>query len=556
MIVKKAYDGKKLVYRAYLNGRVIWDHGVCSAAQLIAALSGQATPKVETPESIQMHTVGTMDAAGMPRVRAFDAVIAKTEGTLEAKAMPRQAEAVHSAGVASGALQAIGAAATYGLVYTRGQSVNELAAQAFSHPVEALHPAGVADGELGGSLHPTTETALDLLMTGSGEVDGYALPTKQAPETVLMSSQGQMTATAFAETIPVYTVTIMCGDKVLYQERVAEGFSCSDPVESGAIDTPTQEMDEQYTYAYSGYSLTDGGEADAEALENITEDTVIYAAFEKSLRYYTVNLYDDDGSFLSTEQVAYGDMPTYAPTKDDYVFKAWSPAEVVTGDTSYYATWLNKVGFATGTWAEIAAIAETGRASECFSLGDTRVININGTNITFFIAGFNHDDLADGSGKAGMTILSKTGTGDTVASGVEYNGKYSGSKMDSKALSYFSVLDSDLQSVIKSVKKEVDNSVGCAVGSAAKTTIDRKIWIPSVTEIAATYTSSYATIQSLGVVYAGLNKYTITKTDCWLRNLNYKQSAYTRYMYYGTSSGARSQYSTTTQYGILLGFCI
>lgn len=57
------------------------------------------------------------------------------------------------------------------------------------------------------------------------------------------------------------------------------------------------------------------------------------------------------------------------------------------------------------SWSEISAISKAGNAASTFALGDTKDITLTtGEVITMQIIGFEHDDLADGSGKAGITL--------------------------------------------------------------------------------------------------------------------------------------------------------
>ncbi|MCQ2794824.1 MAG: DUF6273 domain-containing protein [Bacilli bacterium] len=60
----------------------------------------------------------------------------------------------------------------------------------------------------------------------------------------------------------------------------------------------------------------------------------------------------------------------------------------------------------TSSWDEIAEISATGRADEFFKVGDTKAVTLKGQSFahTVRIIDFNHDDLADGSGKAGITF--------------------------------------------------------------------------------------------------------------------------------------------------------
>lgn len=48
---------------------------------------------------------------------------------------------------------------------------------------------------------------------------------------------------------------------------------------------------------------------------------------------------------------------------------------------------------ANNTWADIASVAASGEAQNYWSIGDTKTVNLNGTNYTFRIIGFDHDDL-------------------------------------------------------------------------------------------------------------------------------------------------------------------
>lgn len=66
--------------------------------------------------------------------------------------------------------------------------------------------------------------------------------------------------------------------------------------------------------------------------------------------------------------------------------------------------------FATDSWETINNYAEQGLAEVKYDIGDEKTITLKDPttneeeNVTLQILGFNHDDLADGTGKAGMTI--------------------------------------------------------------------------------------------------------------------------------------------------------
>ena len=258
------------------------------------------------------------------------------------------------------------------------------------------------------------------------------------------------------------------GTVVLGKKAVAVGDDCADPIARGIFDTPTKESTAQYNYSFVGWATTPNGAWDETALNAVTEDRTVYAAYADVVRYYTVSFYDGD-TLLTTEQVAYGGSSTYTPpAKDGYYFDAWEPEPTnVTGDMSCYAQYKKEITFATATWAEIAAIAESGEAANYFKIGDEKAFtytdsNLNTVNSTARIIAFNKDTLEDGT-TAGITLLS------TVASyvpamntsKVTYDGKtgyYAGGFANSGACNYLNTttlntFPEELKAAIKTSKR-------------------------------------------------------------------------------------------------------
>jgi hypothetical protein len=82
------------------------------------------------------------------------------------------------------------------------------------------------------------------------------------------------------------------------------------------------------------------------------------------------------------------------------------------------------------SWADIAAISEAGEAANYFSVGDEKTVEIRAKTYTLQVMGFNHDDLADGSGKAGMTFgLKEIMTSHNMNSTATNVGGWEGSEM-------------------------------------------------------------------------------------------------------------------------------
>ena len=306
-------------------------------------------------------------------------------------------------------------------------------------------------------------------------------------------------------------VTFMNGDEVLYRRAVVNGDDCIDVYEKGLISAPTRATTVGYYYTFSGeWSLTDDDTADEDALKAVTADRTVYACYKATPRKYTISYYDGD-TLLKTEAVDYGSMPSaaYIPEKEGFRFSSWEPALAkVTGNASYYAQWTETLTLANATWAEIAEIAEAGETSEYFNIGDKKVISVDGADRTAVIIGFDHDDLADGSGKAKITFFLASSPADTF-----YISDWSSfsAELESVLLPKF---PSELQSLIKPVTKICD-SIGSSAIPATTTNIDFKLFPLSMSEMkilaywGRRYTDSdwYKYFPACGTVYPYYESY-------------------------------------------------
>ena len=68
------------------------------------------------------------------------------------------------------------------------------------------------------------------------------------------------------------------------------------------------------------------------------------------------------------------------------------------------APFVPKPTFANNTWAEIVRACHTNRVPDSWAVGNQKTMTIGGVNYTIDIIGKNHDDYADGSGKAPLTF--------------------------------------------------------------------------------------------------------------------------------------------------------
>ena len=131
----------------------------------------------------------------------------------------------------------------------------------------------------------------------------------------------------------------------------------------------------------------------------------------------------------------------------------------------------------------------------------------NGKTLEYRIIGINHDDLADGSGKAGLTFLTTSTTISSRMNATETNaGGWEKSELRTKMNSgeIWNLLPSDFQSKVKSVKKLTNNvGGGSANKNAAVTATSDKLFLLSYSEIVPTsyWASDYPWSSSEGTQY-------------------------------------------------------
>lgn len=110
---------------------------------------------------------------------------------------------------------------------------------------------------------------------------------------------------------------------------------------------PTKVSTAQYSYSFSGWSLTAGGAANANALKAVVSDRNVYAAFTSTVRKYTVRFYNGTTLVQTVSEVPYGSNASYTgdtlaktdvEKPEDYEFTGWNPSpNGITGNTDCYA---------------------------------------------------------------------------------------------------------------------------------------------------------------------------------------------------------------------------
>ena len=181
----------------------------------------------------------------------------------------------------------------------------------------------------------------------------------------------------------------------------------------------------------------------------------------------------------------------------------------------------------------------------------------NGKTLQYRIIGIDHDDLADGSGKAGLTFeatntalaAQRMNATDTNAGGwekSELRGRLNTGDL-------WSLLPSELQSKVKSVTKMTDNQGGGKAGTPSATT--DKVFLLSTTEVYGDLQSDgiqYEYYKSKGVMtsnYSGAS----SSSNHWTRSVIPSNSAYFRYVY---SNGDWGNYSATSTYYVFPAFSL
>ncbi len=112
--------------------------------------------------------------------------------------------------------------------------------------------------------------------------------------------------------------------------------------------------------------------------------------------------------------------------------------------------------FEDASWDEIDIISKSGYAPKYFKIGDEKIIElISGEIIKVQIIGFNHDNLSDKSGKAGITIgLKNSLETKYIMNPTKYSGGWKESQIRNETLNnIYELLPTYLQNVIKNVDK-------------------------------------------------------------------------------------------------------
>lgn len=152
------------------------------------------------------------------------------------------------------------------------------------------------------------------------------------------------------------------------------------------------------------------------------------------------------------------------------------------------------------SWANIKAIAASGGAENCWAVGDTKSVVVNGTvgNVTFsnqtyyvYVLGFNHNATYEGNGiHFGCFKTASFGGVDVIPYGFAMNtsstntGGWKSSQMrNTYCPAFFNTLPTELQAVIVECPKYTDNKGGTGGAESNVNATQDKIFIPAEFEL-------------------------------------------------------------------------
>lgn len=206
-------------------------------------------------------------------------------------------------------------------------------------------------------------------------------------------------------------------------------------------------------------------------------------------------------------------------------------------------------------WADIDICGRLGMAQQFFKVGDSKTVNIGGTNYEVQIIGFNHDDKVSG-GKAAYSFqlvdcLNQTQQMNTSNTNT---GGWNGSAMRGRMSTYKSQLPAALRNVIKTVKKKSGTGGGSSSGTQ-QTNDD--LFLLSEIEIFGTTTYSVA---GEGTQYewykAGnsrIKKVNGSANHWWGRS---PYSGNTNAFCIVNISGDADFFNASNSFGVSFGFCV
>ena len=344
--------------------------------------------------------------------------------------------------------------------------------------------------------------------------------------------------------------------------------TCLDGVpQQSAPSVPSRSQTAQYTFTAVGWNKQmDASTNDPSAIQNVTADTIVYAAYSRVTRTYTVTWKNADGTTLETDtNVPYGTTPTYngsAPTQDGVEYSGWDPAiSAVTGNITYTAAYA-EVKEITDSWDTIIANIDNNTYKTKYKLGNYKPLDLGteGT-INMQIVGIDTDENRSGATVPltfiGMELLNTSHRmNPSNTTGTEGTGTLGGWEK-SEMRSYLNdtilpLIPSNVAERINTVKK-ISYAFDVNETAFQQTTYDR-LWIPGYREI-----FNLTDYDQTGPVYSAIYKDNASRikkrngsaTYWWLRTAH-SATGFLGVVY----TGNYNAYSSNVSGGVCLGFSL
>ena len=226
------------------------------------------------------------------------------------------------------------------------------------------------------------------------------------------------------------------------------------------------------------------------------------------------------------------------------------------------------MSFDVDSWQTIANVSASGMAQNIYSVGDEKTVMLkDGEVITVVILDFNHDDLASGLGKAGISLgMKELMATNSSMNAVAGNGWQNSVMRNTTLVDIYDRLPDALQVIIKTVNKTSLVGGSGAVGEPNNNTVVTadKLWLLSRVEVDGTTLDGFV---DEGTQYA----YWVGKTanaDRVKRQVNGTGSAFAWWLRSSTTTSTTAfnavnpngafnvGASSTGSMGISFGFCI
>lgn len=211
--------------------------------------------------------------------------------------------------------------------------------------------------------------------------------------------------------------------------------------------------------------------------------------------------------------------------------------------------------FADNTWEQIIEACQLKKVPASWAVGDQKVMTIDGTDYPIDIIGFNHDDYADGSGKAPITFQMHDCYYDRKYMHTTETNKvgWADSNMRLTRLpEIFALMPPEVQSAIHTVTKLTSEG---GKSSVIETTNDG-LFLLSEVEVTGNFSRSFEGEGTQYTYYEMGNSASKIRnggsSDWWLRSPN--KSSVTYYVIISTS-GISANSSADVSRGVCFAFC-